>query len=72
MKLCGENEGKNNEYFYNYVEVKDFIRLYQKIGQTDFDELRVIDSWYNEGTNIVVTSESAYKWWFFRQSIAIA
>ena len=41
-----------------FIEGKEFIKLYQKTGPTDFDELRVIDSPYNEGTNTVVTSDS--------------
>ena len=33
-------------------ERKDFVRLYQKTGWTDFDELQVISN--NEGTNFLV------------------
>ena len=35
-------------------ERKDFVRLYQKTGWTNFDELQVIDSSNNEGTNSLV------------------
>ena len=43
---------------------KDFIRLYQKTGWTDFNELQVTDSTLNKGTNSHVTSESGGKGWF--------
>ena len=49
QKVCDENgERKMMTLKNNFIERKDFIRLYQKTGWTDFDE--VIDSWYNEGT----------------------
>ena len=38
--------------------------LYQKTGPTDFDELRIIDSSNNEGTNSRVTGKSGRKGWF--------
>ena len=43
---------------------KDFIRPYLKTGRTDFDELQVIDSSNNEGTNSRVTGKSGGKGWF--------
>ena len=33
---------------------EDFIRLYQKTGWSDFDELRVTDSTLNEGPNSLI------------------
>ena len=42
-------------------ERKDFIRLHQKIGWADFDELQVNDS---KGTNSQVTNELGRKGWF--------
>ena len=36
------------------------MRLYQKTGWTDFDELQVTNSTLNEGTNFLVMSE--LKW----------
>ena len=36
---------------------KDFIKLYQKTGSTDFDQLQDIDSSNNEGTNSLVNGE---------------
>ena len=60
--MCDENESrrkKKRRPLKNiFIEGKEFIKLYQKTGPTDFDELRVIDSPYNEGTNTVVTSDS--------------
>ena len=38
--------------------------LYQKTGPTDFDELRIIDSSNNEGTNSRVAGKSGGKGWF--------
>ena len=40
------------------------MRLYQKTGISDFDELQVIDSSNNEGTNSRLTGESGGKGWF--------
>ena len=45
-------------------ERKDFTRLYQKTGWTNFDELRVTDSTLNEGINSRVTSELGKERWF--------
>ena len=33
---------------------RDFIKLYQKTGETNFNELQVTDSTLNEGTNSLV------------------
>ena len=54
-KVCDENETKqkNDSCVKNFV-VKErtfIIRPYQENGCTDFDELRIIDSSNNEGTN---------------------
>ena len=38
--------------------------LYQKTGPTDFDELWIIDSSNNEGTNSRVMGKSGGKGWF--------
>ena len=38
--------------------------LYQKTGPTNFDELQIIDSSNNEGTNSQVTGKSGGKGWF--------
>ena len=40
--------------------------LYQKTGPTDFDELWIIDSSNNEGTNSRVMGKSGRKGWFVR------
>ena len=42
-------------------ERKDFIRPYQKNGRTDFDELQVIDSLNNEGTNSLVNGRIGHE-----------
>ena len=47
-----------------------FIWLYQKTGRTNFDELQVIDSSNNEGTNSLVIGESGRKGWFIMHSHA--
>ena len=49
----------------NICERMDFIRLYQKIGWADFDELRVNDS---EGTNSQGMSELGWNRWFVVRS----
>ena len=59
--MCDENESRRKKRRPPkniFIEGKAFRKLYQKTGPTDFDELRVIDSPYNEGTNTVVTSDS--------------
>ena len=43
---------------------EEFIRLYQKSGRTDFNELQDTVSTLNEGTNSLVTSESEPHRWF--------
>ena len=70
-KVCNENERKKQRkkkkrlpHQKNFCGRKDFIRLYQKTGSTDFDELQVIDSSNNEGTNSRVMGESGRKGWF--------
>ena len=50
-------ERKNDCHLKICDERKDFIRLYQKTGWTDFNELQVIDSSNNEGTNSQVMGE---------------
>ena len=47
----------------NFV-CEEFIRLHQKSGGTDFDELQDTVSTLNEGTNFLVTSESEPDEWF--------
>ena len=57
-KVCDENERKKEKEndgrvkFFYWKE--DFIRLYQKTGWSDFDELWVTDSTLNEGTNFLI------------------
>ena len=46
------------------TEGKDFMRLHQKTGWTNFNGLWVIDSRYNRDTNIV-TSNLGWRQWFF-------
>ena len=42
--VCVCNENKKNDDCVNFCGVKvEFIRLYQKTGRTDFDELQVSD-----------------------------
>ena len=58
-KGCDENKEINKQrrksnYHTKFSERKDIIRLYQKTGRTNFDELWVTDSTLNEGTNCVV------------------
>ena len=59
-KVCDENKRKKErkrkrrprkKFFYRK---EDFIRLYQKTGWSDFDELWVTDSTLNEGTNSLI------------------
>ena len=40
------------------------MKIYQKTGWTNFDELQVTDFTLNEGTNSLVMSESMCKGWF--------
>ena len=60
-KVCNENKRKKESRkkendgrvkFFYWKE--DFIRLYQKTGWSDFDELWVTDSTLNEGTNSLI------------------
>ena len=57
-KLCDEYKRKKKEKNDSHVNIfywkEDFIRLYQKTGWSDFDELRVTDSTLNEGTNSLI------------------
>ena len=58
MKMKKKKETKNDcrlKIFYG--ERKDFIRLYQKNGGTDVDELWVIDSSNSEGTNSLLNGQ---------------
>ena len=59
-KVCYENESKEKKrrprIFLWWKE--EFIRLYQKSGGTDFNELQDIVSTLNECTNSLVTRES--------------
>ena len=53
--MCDENkkaEEKNDCRVKIFYRKEDFIRLYQKTGWFDFDELRVT---LNEGTNSLIT-----------------
>ena len=58
QKVCDKNKRKKEEKndgrvnFFYWKE--DFIRLYQKTGWSNFDELRVTDSTLNEGTNSLI------------------
>ena len=45
-----ENDGRVKFFYWK----EDFIRLYQKTGRSDFDELWVTDSTLNEGTNSLI------------------
>ena len=58
-KMSDENKRKkkNNGHVKFFYWREDFIRLYQKTGWSDFDELRVTDSTLNESTNFLITSE---------------
>ena len=50
-----ERKKKKTTAAYNFFYWKDdFIRLYQKTGWSDFDELWVTDSTLNEGTNSLI------------------
>ena len=56
-KVCDENKRKkekNDSRVNIFYWKEDFIRLYQKTGWSDFDELRVTDSTLNEGTNSLI------------------
>ena len=44
-----------------FNERKDFIKLYQKTGHSDIDELQVTNSTYKVGTISRVISESGIK-----------
>ena len=71
--MCDENERKKVEEkkttaaSKNFLWKERFIRPYQKTGWIDFDELQVIDSSNNEGTNSQVMGESGRKGWFVRR-----
>ena len=54
--MCDENKRKkkNDSRVNIFYWKEDFIRLYQKTGCSDFDELRVTDSTLNEGTNSLI------------------
>ena len=47
MKERRKNDGCVKFFYWK----EDFIRLYQKTGWSDFDELRVTDSTLKKGTN---------------------
>ena len=58
-KGCNENESKIKRRLCNFLWWKEeFIRLYQKSGGTDFNELLDTVSTLNEDTNSLVTNES--------------
>ena len=65
-KVCDENGSKKKKQrlrnFFWWKE--EFIRLYQKSGWTDFNELQDTISTLNEDTNSLVTSESEPDGWF--------
>ena len=52
----------------NIRERKDFIRLYQKIGWANFDELQDNDSTLNKGTNSRVNKRIGQEKWFIVRS----
>ena len=56
--MCDENKRirrKQKQLPHKKFYLKeDFIRLYQKIGWADFDELWVTDSTLKEGTNSLI------------------
>ena len=58
-KVCNENESKkkNDDCIIFLWWKEEFIRLYQKSGGTNFNELQDTVSTLNEGTNSLVTSE---------------
>ena len=58
MKIKEELE-KNNCHTKNFNGREDFIRLYQEIGWTNFNELQVTDSTLNEGTNSLINEQIA-------------
>ena len=51
MKMKETKKKKTTAASKNFLGKEGFIRPYQKTGQTDFDELQVIDFSNNEGTN---------------------
>ena len=62
--MCDENETKKKKRRPRKIfcgERKDFIRPYQKNGGTDFDELRIIDSSNNEGTNSLLNGRIGWE-----------
>ena len=62
MKMKGRKKRQPHKYFLWWKE--DFIRLHQKSGRTDFDELWDTVSTLNEGINSLVMSESKPYGWF--------
>ena len=61
--VCNENEKEGPHKFCLWWK-EEFIRLHQKSGGTDFDELQDTVSTLNKGTNSLVTSESEPDGWF--------
>ena len=53
MKIKERKKEKDGRVKFFYWK-EDFIRLYQKTGWSDFDELWVTDSTLNEGTNSLI------------------
>ena len=54
-KVCDENKRRKIQRPHKkFYWKEDFIRLYQKTGWSDFDELQVTDSTLNEGTNSLI------------------
>ena len=71
-KVCDENESKKKTtHKFCLWWKEEFIRLHQKSGGTNFDELWNTVSTLNEGTNSLVTSESDPDRWFMRKTSAI-
>ena len=57
--MCNENKGKKKQRLRKiFLWWKgEFVSLYQKSGETDFDELQDTVFILNEGTNSLVTSQ---------------
>ena len=55
-----ENDGRVKFFYWK----EDFIRLYQKTGWSDFDELWVTDSTLNESTNSLINERKGRGRWF--------
>ena len=62
MKMKVRKKNDNRVIFLWWKE--EFIRLYQKSGGTDFNELQDTVSTLNEGTNSLITSKLEPDRWF--------